>query len=197
MEKKEITLYEFSELEGKARDRALVILAERQDNDPYWYANVFEDFKEVNSADYQDIDINFSGFGSQGDGASFTAVLENEYVLKCAKRCKIELTAHIEDLIHTEEITFSIERNDSRYSHERTISVLSDPEHFDDHLEDAQIEKLCDALTEDARTLSKMLYKQLRDEYEYLRSETVLADESTSYGIKFTSDGELFDTDLT
>ena len=75
-----IDVFKFEELEGKARERALQTGREWAMSDRWWWYATYEDFITV--ADLLGFsmavdtrgeeDIQFSGFGSQGDGASFT-----------------------------------------------------------------------------------------------------------------------------
>ena len=69
---KEITVYRFEELEGKAKEKAqqwLVDVATGHD----WYESVYDLAKEDGAKRGFEIeDIRFSGFWSQGDGASWT-----------------------------------------------------------------------------------------------------------------------------
>ena len=69
---KEITVYRFEELEGKAKEKAqqwLVDAATGHD----WYESVYDLAKEDGAKRGFEIeDIRFSGFWSQGDGASWT-----------------------------------------------------------------------------------------------------------------------------
>lgn len=69
---REITVYKFNELSETAKQHAIDDYAQRS-MDWEWWDTVYEDAKEDGKALGYDIDdIRFSGFWSQGDGASWT-----------------------------------------------------------------------------------------------------------------------------
>lgn len=71
-----ITVYKFDELEGRAKERAATKLRDwATDHD--WYEFVYECAKEDGAKRGFEIeDIRFSGFWSQGDGASWTGSVD-------------------------------------------------------------------------------------------------------------------------
>lgn len=70
--RKEITVYKFNELRPDAQNRAISEWAEHGLHDEWW-DSVYEQAKEDGKARGFEIDdIRFSGFWSQGDGASWT-----------------------------------------------------------------------------------------------------------------------------
>jgi len=117
----------------------------------WWYEDVIENFEsELKNSGLEDIECNFTGFLSQGDGASFTAnVRDVEKFLKHAIKLKSgkwfdyqkeekEEEDEIEALISgfeelginskiipltPDDFWISIKRDSSRYYHENTISA--------------------------------------------------------------------------
>lgn len=110
----EKTLYTIHELKAqnqKAFDNALSEWAESQCADSYWYERTIDDFREYArflGFDIADNGVSFTGFGSQGDGASFRGqfslsgygltlesggysqcapIVETHKAIKTAKRC--------------------------------------------------------------------------------------------------------------
>lgn len=72
----EITVYKFSELEGRAKDKASEKMREWITNHDWW-EGVYEWAKEDGAKRGFEIeDIRFSGFWSQGDGASWTGSVD-------------------------------------------------------------------------------------------------------------------------
>lgn len=72
----EITVYKFIELEGRAKDKASEKLREWITNHDWW-EGVYECAKEDGAKRGFEIeDIRFSGFWSQGDGASWTGSVD-------------------------------------------------------------------------------------------------------------------------
>lgn len=139
-----------------------------------WYESVFEDAKRIGALMGWDIDdIAFSGFWSQGDGASFTGTLG--YTKGCARAVR-EYTPS-DTVLHDiaarwqalqkrcfYQLYGSVTRSHHRYSHEHTVSVECEdsrdswrelPQGADDDAADI------------ARDLMHWIYRQLEREYEY------------------------------
>lgn len=169
---KNITVQAFDvrELDGKAKEKALNWLTECA-TDYEWYDLLLEEWKaKLADLGYIDADIKFSGFWSQGDGASFTATVDLGAWIKQAKSRHqyAELDADC-------GVTASIGRLSSHYVHENTIAAELGIE-FSDTTDDqnALLSKLESALTEDARELSKEIYRDLEKAYESITSEDAL-----------------------
>lgn len=125
-----------------------------------WWDSVYDDFKTIAALlGFDAQDMQFSGFWSQGDGASFTG----DYAYK--KGCVAAIvdyapkdeTLHAiaRDIVAMQKPAFyriegSIYRQSHHYSHENTIRADSDD------------------LTEIARRLCLWLYAALEKEYKYL-----------------------------
>lgn len=76
----EKTVYSFEELNGRAKERALQTLSEWATEDSWWYESILDDFAELAELFGFELEesgrrkaVYFSGFWSQGDGASFDA----------------------------------------------------------------------------------------------------------------------------
>lgn len=66
--------YTYDQLEASAKERAKQWWAEGSGDDNWWYETTLDEAKEgLSKIGFSDPDISFSGFGSQGDGASFTS----------------------------------------------------------------------------------------------------------------------------
>lgn len=186
----EINLYKFDELSPFAKQTA--IKAERDSInylDYEWYEHVYADFTEyLEGLGYMDPKLAFSGFCSQGDGASFTAKMSlKKWIGNDLK------FASLLPLIEEGLLTAEIRRGASNYSHENTCSacVLPDLREVSGEAVD-----LCDtlesALEADRYRLCKELYKQLEDEYEHLSSDETLAENLAANDFDFTEDGKLY-----
>lgn len=143
-----------------------------EDND--YFDFIIQDKKiELFQKGFYDIDIKYSGFYYQGDGASIS--------------CKINLINAIELLNipmqykkYIEEVMFTISRIDSRYCHENTLQIDNDlyldnrltikaERWINDYIQD--IEKY---LLEYIQIESRKVYKQLENEYDFLTSDDVV-----------------------
>ena len=132
--KQEFKVYSFSELNTEAQRVALAELREQEVTTPdCWYEHTIEDFKNtLESVGFYDVEVSFSGFCSQGDGASFTGrySYEKGALLKVKKEypCFPELHAlalELQDISrrHFYSLTFDLTRNNHRYCHENTVGI--------------------------------------------------------------------------
>jgi hypothetical protein len=173
MQKLTMNAYKVGELKDKPRETALAWLREVQ-TDHDWFTFAVEHWTtELEAKGYADADISFSGFYSQGDGASFTATVRLAKWIKAdPKRAK--KYAKLMPDIEADNVSAAITRGSSHYVHENTIDA--DVRGYD--MTESANWKLMDALTEDltndARCLSLAIYRNLREEYEDLTSEKCL-----------------------
>ena len=171
--------------------KAKLIEKHRGINTDYdWWDCVYDDFKEDMSQKHIEVDdMHFSGFWSQGDGASFTGYITNNLEFLKAHDL-IGTYPNITKLIHYGgEFILRIERSSSRYFHENTVSVsVEGCEYFrhilptDDPLReavvaqwdtglDAEYERIWKDVTTIIRSYCRELYQRLEEEYEYLTSD--------------------------
>ncbi len=111
---------------------------------------------------FSNVKISFSGFASQGDGASFTGEL-------------IDLKQFLEKTGINPTIHFR--RGTSNYSHERTVSI--DFEYLENEIEDWRIEKC------------QEIYRALEEEYDYLTSEEQIEERLIANDYDFDEEGEI------
>lgn len=70
-------IYNFSELSEEAKKKVLEDNRDWHVDSPYWYTCVTEAWKDkLLELGYTDVDIQFNGFYSQGDGACFTGLID-------------------------------------------------------------------------------------------------------------------------
>jgi hypothetical protein len=177
--------YSFEELSPEAQKNALEELWDINIEYSDWHEPIIEDFESDMKEDgLSDIEVSYSGFNSQGDGASFTGeVYDNKTFMKKCLGLKDDewldmgdeekpedegsrLRADLLDLgfdsrekLTPDNFSISIIRDSSRYSHENTISgnvVIEDvPESIEDEFPHA--------LDEYAAKLEEMVTKWARD----------------------------------
>jgi len=173
-------IYKFSELEEKAQKTAMDRYREYGLNDD-WYDFIFYDFiKKAAKKGFNTTsdNIQFSGFYSQGDGASFTGSVNIEkYLISENNPYPFLLWA-----IHQEFIDqyINIYRKSSFYSHEFTCAVSDE---YDinycgiknDKTFDRWANLFLDALTSDLKNtyldLCRELNSMLEKEYDYQTSD--------------------------
>lgn len=173
----EKTVYEFSELSDKAKQKALQDHCEHgMDHD--WYDFVYEDAKEIANLMGIDIDkIYFSGFWSQGDGAMFeggygykknSVNAVKEYAPQDTELHDIAQTLANVQRKYFYRLSASVKHH-GYYHHERSNIITIE---YDDSYDYRNVdEKDEDAIAECLRDFMKWIYRQLEKEYEYLTSE--------------------------
>jgi len=156
----------------------------------YWWDWTYDDFKARMADLHIEVDdIRFSGFWSQGDGASFTGYIKNNKAFFAAHGLT-ETYPWITKLMGMGgDYTLSIERTSHHYVHENTVGVdLSYTSLFSHHIEqrddlrsviaerwdqhlDEEYASLAGVVAEIIRGYCHELYKQLEEEYNYLTSD--------------------------
>ena len=220
-EEEEVT-YSFEELSPEAQENALE--NNRDINVDYdgWEDGVTEEFKEdMREIGIDDIEISFSGFYSQGDGASFTSEdidtrkLFNAAGIKSNDALNMEIddersrgeNKDFYDLLDTmedvgqlernrikpEEIRVTIERTDSRHVHFNTVRANVEIWDEPDGWEEPYgfTEELEDKVTEYVRGLCKDLYRKLEAEYDNLTSDESVKSTIIDNDYEFDEEGDL------
>jgi len=161
-----------------------------------WWDYVYDDFierMEKAGVCVEPESIWFSGFCSQGDGASFAGHVSD--VAALCKAAEIDLSCY--DLLPDQlaHVTVKIERMGSRYYHSSTMNVWADIDNpfFDGmvyNIDDFRL-KVLDKLTAKLfaelddmekkaetylRGQADKLYRQLEEEYDYLTSDEAVAE---------------------
>ena len=201
MKTKTITLYQFSELSDKAKEKAIEQLRDINVDYYDWNDYLIDDWqKTLNKIGFENAKIAYSGFWSQGDGASFTADVDIEKLLSsmtyCATKYKNARIFELVSLLHDKNaINIHLAKNHwgTHYSHERTVSLNIDidypyergsfwpkiVEQFENALDDFRID-LCSAV-----------YTSLENEYNYLTSDESIIEIIEANDYEFTINGEL------
>lgn len=170
---------------------------ENQDSTPFWATCVTDQWKETLSTEYgvTDAEIFWSGFCSQGDGAS----ISTEYYIdleKFLRKMKVWSKFRIlHRIIADEEIHAKVNRGSSRYSHENTVSGHVELDYNIDFTEKQVLssEVLEEFLTDTIRDLSRTIYKELDNENDYQQSDEALwgTIEANEYSYKVNQAGEV------
>ena len=171
METKTIHIYKFHELTPLAKKQALKALYDINTYDNSWYEFIFDDSKEIGKILGFDISrIYFSGFCSQGDGASFDA----QYCYTPGSYEKLKAYAPKESELHA--IASYLEGFQIKYNHKITASIKHSG--FYQHSNCTNITLLPDVLPRDFQYISSFfrsfmdwIYKRLNEHYDYLQSE--------------------------
>jgi hypothetical protein len=184
MKTKTITLYSFDELSDAAKKKALENL--RDTNVAYsdWDDFTIEDLQtELAENGFENAKIHYSGFWSQGDGASFDADINLEHF--CTDKRILAIAK--------EHANFRIEKTSyaNHYSHEKTRYV----EYNDITIRQTNI---AEALRELSRTieneryqLSRKIYRSLEEEYNWRTSDEQIIETIKCNEWTFLENGKL------
>jgi len=204
-----IRLYEFAELEEKAKDKALKELSDINVNFD-WYDTVFYDFQAIVKTlgiTLTTNNIHFSGFYSQGDGSAFEATvylpaladaIAGEKWKGYAPNIELDLPLcptkrRVLKLMESEALDISPRiRQPTRCYYVR--AELNEQFPYNNHRFDrieAELEKLEDWLQQVADKLNRYLYKSLQDDYEYQTSDKAIIEAVEANEYHFTADGKL------
>jgi hypothetical protein len=170
-----VTAYKANELSAAAREEVLDEFRSINVEGSWWTSIYKEWIDKLEKMGFEDVQINFSGFYSQGDGASFTAKgldllpfmrgekLGNKY------RSVLNLTKAGDAWGYVKRDHSSI------YCHENTVSARVDGvvEKSEEVVEYtwSQMSELQEYVTRRVRELSKEIYKELEVQYEFLTSD--------------------------
>lgn len=195
MKTKTIQTYSFNELSLEAKQNAI----KDERNNPYgltygeWWDSVEWDWKErLEKEGYKEITISFSGFGSQGDGANFTATMDIQKWLEVAgKKTKYR---SLYNFAKQYDIPTKLYRQSHQYEHEYVVNIDTERDYDMTDKQLDQLDEVEQLILEEARIYMKELYRDLEREYDNLTSssyiETYLSDEVCEYR-EYTKDGEL------
>lgn len=139
--------------------------------------------------------IYYSGFCSQGDGASFTCE-KTKITKELLEEAGIKIRfKSVSDLICSEAY-FEIKRNGSRYNHERSVTTNVECQHTGRTKVDSYIENVLNEfdsyLTDKAEKLSRKIYKELEEAFWDFQSEESVLEEIKCNDYKFLTTGKLW-----
>lgn len=191
-----INLYRLDELSSEAQERAL---EKNRDINAHqdWHEFTIDKWKErLEELGFSNPDISFSGFSSQGDGASFTATINFHTLLNHLIMCNIDPALCDVALRFAEnnQLSGSILRLDRHYSHEKTVVVSLELDYFHDPRKiwrDKELE-LTNTVQIYAREIMRKIYKELEAEYEYLTSDEAVKESLIINEYDFTAEGDIY-----
>lgn len=204
MRTEEVKIYKFDELDEKGKRKAREWFKEGYP-DYEWWDDIFYIFIEKvkkYGINLDEKDINFSGFGSQGDGASF--VCDNVDLDKFLEYTGIKIKHGLRKIFIDNTHLF-VERINHHYYHESTVqaNVYYSDIGYNDYYADYEAQKrnkidkyldyiayqLCDKLDELKDALCNELYKDLESYYYDLLSDECIDDDIIYNEYEFYEDG--------
>jgi len=216
----ELEVFKYGELSESAQQKAREWYLDGMDYD--WWDSVYEMAIEDGKEKGFYIDkIYFSGFSSQGDGASWIGQVDVRQWLEENLPDSIGLSAWCQ-LIQEDVVDkfCKVVANNSHYCHESTMQFNDVEDHTDEFTDDwlmelpsifkgMEVQHLFDiivsddncpikstegitqAIAESGRQYAKDIYHRLREEYEYLCSEEMMLDHFDCNDYHFTNEGKL------
>lgn len=207
--------FTFSQLSEEAQQRALDKARDREVQFDGWWDSTYEDAVRMASLLGIEIDqrgehgglaIYFSGFCSQGDGASFTGWYRPKANALAAIKAETndETLIDLAERLTTMNVTLALWpeleclqakiTTSGRYSHSHTMSVAVEYEPYDVDMPDAfpgiSVEE---ELTACMREFADWIYAQLEAEHDYLTSDESVADWLRGEGAVFDEDGDMIE----
>ena len=206
------TVYTLDELDSQARERARDWYRQAS-NDDDWHEVVFEDFERVceilgvelatrsvrlyGGGTRQKPCIWFSGFSSQGDGASF----EGSYQYK--KGAAREIRAYAPKDERLAGIADQLQQIQRKNLYALEAHMTHRGRYYHEYCMDISVERASDTdqpptpdaqeiVSEALRDLARWLYRQLEREYEYQTSDEVVDENIEANGYTFTEVGRRF-----
>ena len=193
----ESTVYSFEDVMNDAELKDKVLDKHRDINtDHDWWECTYEMWKEdLHELGFYETDIRFSGFYSQGDGASFTGRVD---VYNWIKKNDINGTyRRLLPFIGTViDYSDSLKRDRWHdYVHENTTS-LDINWYIDTNKDHPRIYALLDKLEEDIYLshfkLNVEIYRSLEREYDDMRSDEYILECLEQNGYEFDEEGNIF-----
>lgn len=175
------TILKFNELDPKSQAKVIDNLRDiHVDYD--WWKNVYEDMTNIlTMLGFSNINISFSGFSSQGDGASFTGRFN---VPKTKKEAKERLAKVKEYAPKVKLFDFA----DMRFTREEKEAETMDIERIGRYVHSSSVSTDNGDLTNFVRYFSNHIYRTLEQEHDYLTSDQAIKDTIEANDYEFYQD---------
>ena len=195
-------VFTFDELPENVQDKVVTDFQDINVDFEDWHDFVLEDFKEeLGKLGWQDVDTSYTGFWSQGDGASWSGRLHSTEVPGFIKMMGWKKYNPLALAINKGKVEshFAIIKY-GHYSHEYTMHTEY-CEFYNLDMPDnskllTKLEELYEQLERDilewARDKARELYRKLEDEYTYLTSNESVIECIKANEYEFTIDGKLY-----
>lgn len=185
-----VTVYKIGELPDKARKRAIVIY---RDTKEILLSYVLAEASESLAAlgvTLDRSDIQYSGFASQGDGASFTGYWRASAFRATTDTVAKEFAPYVEPLRRIAQrwpdITVEIDRTRSRYVHSRTMHCSTGVDAGE--LGSFDVEDFASIM----RDIADAVYSMLECEYDYQTTDEYILDSMEANECEFYGNGDAF-----
>jgi len=182
---KTVNIYTIDELSEKAKAKAIEGVRNSELMEFFSDLDIYQE--DLKTKGFENAEIRYSGFYSQGDGASFTCDCNLD---KLNNAYKLSLKGSIVIAI-SEYCPIDIIINSSRYCHENTM----DERVYSDSRANIPYNKACDVaeqILEIARNEARQIYKSLEADYNYQHSDEYIVDFLQANEIEFLESGKIY-----
>lgn len=187
------TVYYFNELPTDAAKEKALSWGRENEPSTDWDREILEEYQNeiLPKLGFEDAKIQYSGFWSQGDGASFTC---NVNIVKYCEANNVPLRPRVKSLVESGKIDVSgnIFRHSNRYSHENTVVADFDAYKIIHPNIGRYMDEICNTVIGRAREVMREIYRRLEIEYDQLTSDEYIAELLTLNEYTFTESGERF-----
>ena len=194
MRTKPTVLYQFDELSEAAKTKAIEAMRDiNTDHDWSEFSREYWQDDKLPELGFDNAQIAFSGFWSQGDGASFTATVNAGKFIKAHKLTR-RFRRLVNILQHGWSVIGRVYRTSHHYSHEYTVTTEMETDYYSDNTKrqdrvETQVKELEEIILSEVRDLSRQIYRELEKEYEYLVSDEAIAETIRSNEYEFDKNG--------
>ena len=196
----ERTVFTFEELSDKAKEKALDECRDWEVQDPYWYESTYDDWKEkLEAQGVSDPKISFSGFYTQGSGASFTGSVNLADWMKSQEIAgKYRALYYAATNPTNDAEAFASITRGTAYSHytygrpEVELRCYLDEGDPRSVRLNQQADEVNAAFEEWFRQTEGEIYRDLREAYEYYTSDEVVAEMLIANEILFNENGSTY-----
>ena len=202
----QIQLFQFSELNNEAKQRALDWYREASKHDTFWYEYIIDEAKEFGAFMGLEIDeVPFTGFWSQGDGACFVGTWRARDVTRAnIDTHALIANAPMDEKLHAIAEQFLklatdypfacfITTHRDRYCHENSVDYDFEVSEDDGAVSDAKFQAFEKDMKDAARAFMRWIYAQLETAYEHEFSDENIAENIEANEYTFLADGTRFD----
>lgn len=199
MEQITLDLFSFEELSNEAQQVAIETVRNCQYYLSHeWYDSTKEDFHHIlNLIGFSNVDSKFSGFCSQGDGASFSAMYGYQ------RDCKTNVKIHAPQDNELHEIVGGIVKIMRRYFYRLECEIYTRGQYchsntmyfsweMSDNSECYLTSEDEDVLEQLFRDLADWYYSRLNKEYDYIMSDEGIQSYIIANEFKYTANGKEF-----
>lgn len=191
IEKREYKTFTFQELKKEAREKALEELGQINVDYDGWSDWIIKDWtRRLDKLGYRNSEIYFSGFYSQGDGACFVAKVDILAWIKQHK-AKARFSKLYKELENGAWAEISIIHNYHYYFATSTSVEYNGESELSDKAY-SQLEEISKSIEDEREKLGNKIYKELKENYEYLTSEEAIIETIEANEYRFFEDGRVF-----